>query len=183
MPTPAVNICVYCGSKSPDDKRYQQAAVTLGKELVARQVGLIYGGGRAGLMGEIAQAVLDGGGHVTGVIPRDLMDRELGHTGVTELFVVDDMHQRKALMSRDAAAFIALPGGYGTLEELFEMVAWQQLEIHDRPVGILNTGGYYDGLFRFLDQAVETGFLHQPHRDLLIVEEEPEALLDKLLPQ
>ena len=92
MPTPAVNICVYCGSKSPDDKRYQQAAVTLGKELVARQVGLIYGGGRVGLMGEIAQAVLDGGGHVTGVIPRDLMDRELGHTGVTELFVVDDMH-------------------------------------------------------------------------------------------
>ena len=183
MPAPAISICVYCGSKSGDEAHYRQAAIDLGTELVSRQISLIYGGGRVGLMGDVAQSVLDGGGHVTGVIPRDLMDRELGHTGVTELFVVDDMHQRKALMSCDASAFIALPGGYGTLEELFEMVAWQQLEIHSRPVGILNTGGYYDGLLAFLDQAVETGFLHQPHRDLLVVEEEPAALLDRLLPR
>ena len=183
MSTPALSICVYCGSKSGDNETYKRAAIHLGEGMARREIGLIYGGGRVGLMGDLADAIMDHGGRVTGVIPRSLMNKELGHTGVTELFVVDDMHQRKALMARDAAAFIALPGGFGTLEELFEVIAWSQLEIHDRPVGILNTAGYYDDLFRFLDGAVATGFLHQPHRDLLIVEDEPEALLDRLLPR
>jgi uncharacterized protein (TIGR00730 family) len=173
-------ICVYCGSKSGSHARYKLAAKALGAAIVDRGYGLVFGGGSIGLMGTVADAVLAAGGPVLGVIPRDLMARELGHTEVTELVVVDDMHQRKALMTNRATAFVAMPGGYGTLEELFEMVAWSQLEIHDRRIGLLNTGGYFDQLLGFLDHAVAEGFLHSRHRELLRVNDDPVALLDLL---
>ena len=132
-------------------------------------------------MGRLADSVLAAGGSVVGVIPRALMAQELGHRALTELIVADDMHQRKALMAARAAAFVAMPGGYGTLEELFEAVAWSQLQIHDRPVGLLNTGGYFDHLVSFLDHAVAEGFLHDRHRRLLQVSDDPGRLLDGLL--
>jgi hypothetical protein len=179
--TPPQRICVYCGSKRGKKNRHRESAITLGHEMARRGIGLIYGGGHVGLMGDLATAVMDAAGHVTGVIPRALMDRELGHEGVTELLVVDDMHERKATMARDADAFIALAGGYGTLEELFEVVAWAQLDIHDRPVGLLNTNGYYDHLLQFLDSSVDAGFLRTHHRNLLKVAENPIALLDELI--
>ena len=175
-------ICVYCGSKTGDDSRYVAAARDLGAAIADRGFGLVYGGGSIGLMGTVADSVLAGSGPVLGVIPRGLMDKELGHRGLTELVVVDDMHQRKALMASRASAFIALPGGYGTLEELFEVVAWSQLGIHDRPVGVLNTCGYYDHLVSFLDHAVTEGFLHPRHRQLLGIAEEAGPLLERLLP-
>lgn len=174
-------ICVYCGSKSGDDPRYEAAARHLGAAIVDRGFGLVYGGGGVGLMGTVADAVLQAGGTVLGVIPRALMARELGHAEATELVVVDDMHQRKALMTSRARAFVAMPGGLGTLEELFEMAAWSQLEIHDRPIGLLNTAGYYDHLTAFLDHAVGEGFLWQAHRDILHVDADPRGLLDSLL--
>ena len=174
-----MRLCVYCGSKRGEDLRHHEAALSLGSEMAARGIDLVYGGGRVGLMGDVADAVLSGGGKVTGVIPRALMDMDVGHLGATELFVVDDMHQRKAMMSREADAFVALAGGYGTLEELFEMVAWSQLGIHAKPVGLLNTAGYYDHLLKFLDSSVQAGFLHAPHRDLIKVADDPVELLDQ----
>lgn len=174
-------VCVYCGSKSGHDDRYAQAAILLGQSIAAHGCGLVYGGGGIGLMGTIADAVLEAGAPVLGVIPRALMDRELGHRGATELVVVDNMHQRKAMMSAKARAFVAMPGGYGTLEELFEMLAWLQLDIHDRPVGLLNTAGYFDHLSTFLQHAVTQGFLHGDHQALLRVGDDPATLLADLL--
>ncbi|MDA0334891.1 MAG: TIGR00730 family Rossman fold protein [bacterium] len=174
-------ICVYCGSSSGTRERYAAAAQALGEAIAARGYGLVYGGGGTGLMGSVADAVLQAGAPVLGVIPRALMARELGHRDVTELVVVDDMHQRKALMTSRATAFVAMPGGYGTLEELFEMVAWSQLEIHDRKIGLLNTAGYFDHLQAFLDHAVAEGFLQSRHHALLRVGTEPAALLAELL--
>lgn len=176
-------ICVYCGSKSGHDERYSRAATILGQSIAARGCGLVYGGGGVGLMGTVADAVLAAGAPVLGVIPRALMDRELGHPNATELVVVDDMHQRKAMMTDRASAFVAMPGGYGTLEELFEMIAWSQLEIHNRPVGLLNTAGYFDHLAAFLQHAVDEGFLHAEHRALLRTGEDPAQLLEDLLPR
>lgn len=174
-------ICVFCGSKDGHDGRYLAAAEALAAAIVDRGHGLVYGGGGVGLMGRLADGVLAAGGPVVGVIPRPLMAKELGHRGLTELLVVDDMHQRKFLMASRAAAFVAMPGGYGTLEELFESVAWSQLQIHDRPIGLLNTGGYFDHLVSFLDHAVSEGFLRAGHRGLLHVTDDPGRLLDDLL--
>ncbi len=175
-------VCVYCGSKSGANDAYRRDAEILGRALVKRGLGLVYGGGNAGLMGALANAVLAGGGQALGVIPSALEERELAHRGLTELVVVEDMHARKALMAARSQAFIALPGGYGTLEELFEAVAWSQLGIHGKPVGLLNSGGYYDHLVAFLDHAVERQFLRPHHRALLTVSHDPERLLDKLTP-
>jgi uncharacterized protein (TIGR00730 family) len=174
-------VCVYCGSKTGGGQPYTAAALALGGALARRSLSLVYGGGNVGLMGLLADAVLAGGGQVAGVIPRALADRELAHLKLTELHVVEDMHQRKALMAAQAHAFVALPGGYGTLEELFEALAWAQLGFHPKPVGLLNTAGYFDHLLAFLDHAVTEQFLQARHRQLLRVAAEAEPLLDALL--
>ncbi|XP_074369283.1 cytokinin riboside 5'-monophosphate phosphoribohydrolase LOG7 [Apium graveolens] len=161
-------ICVFCGSSSGKKATYQDAAVELGKELVERRIDLVYGGGSVGLMGLISQAVHDGGRHVLGVIPRTLMPREITGVTVGEVRAVSDMHQRKAEMARQADAFIALPGGYGTLEELLEVITWAQLGIHRKPVGLLNVDGYYNSLLSFLDKAVDEGFISPTARRIIL---------------
>lgn len=178
--TPLSSVCVYCGSKSGIDDIYRRDAEALGRALAQRDLRLVYGGGNVGLMGALADAVLSGGGRAVGVIPSALAELELAHRQLTELVVVEDMHARKALMAERSQAFVALPGGYGTLEELFEAVAWSQLEIHAKPIGLLNSGGYYDHLVAFLDHAAEREFLRPHHRALLKVSDDPEQLLDEL---
>ena len=174
-------ICVYCGSKNGYRPLYAAAARELGSTMARRGIGLVYGGGNVGLMGLLADAALQGGAEVIGVIPRPLANKELAHEHLNELIVVENMHQRKAIMARRANAFAALPGGYGTLEELFEAVAWAQLGIHCKPLGLLNTAGYFKHLLTFLDQAVQEDFLRPHHRSLLRVEETIDSLLDNLL--
>ncbi|OMO82522.1 Cytokinin riboside 5'-monophosphate phosphoribohydrolase LOG [Corchorus capsularis] len=161
-------ICVFCGSSSGKKASYQEAAVELGKELVERRIDLVYGGGSVGLMGLVSQAVHDGGRHVLGVIPRTLMPREITGETVGEVRAVSDMHQRKAEMARQADAFIALPGGYGTLEELLEVITWAQLGIHRKPVGLLNVDGYYNSLLSFIDKAVDEGFISPTARRIIL---------------
>ncbi|XP_059427850.1 cytokinin riboside 5'-monophosphate phosphoribohydrolase LOG7 [Corylus avellana] len=161
-------ICVFCGSSSGKKASYQEAAVELGKELVERRIDLVYGGGSVGLMGLVSQAVHDGGRHVLGVIPRSLMPREITGVTVGEVRAVSDMHQRKAEMSRLADAFIALPGGYGTLEELLEVITWAQLGIHQKPVGLLNVDGFYNSLLSFIDKAVDEGFISPIARRIIV---------------
>src|SRR6266571_8316724 len=173
-------ICVFCGSQAGTNGLYRQAATDMGRLLALRGYGLVYGGGHVGLMGVIADAVLASGGEVIGVIPESMVARELAHTGVTQLEVVPGMHERKARMAELAEAFIALPGGYGTFEELFEVITWAQLGIHRKPIGLLNVGGYYDGLIGFLDHAVAEGFVSAENRELVQVAATPEALLDHL---
>ncbi|XP_065857442.1 cytokinin riboside 5'-monophosphate phosphoribohydrolase LOG7 [Euphorbia lathyris] len=161
-------ICVFCGSSSGKKTSYQEAAVELGKELVERRIDLVYGGGSVGLMGLVSQAVHDGGRHVLGVVPRTLMPREIIGQTVGEVRAVSDMHQRKAEMARQADAFIALPGGYGTLEELLEVITWAQLGIHRKPVGLLNVDGFYNSLLSFIDKAVDEGFISPTARRIII---------------
>ncbi|KAF5473924.1 hypothetical protein F2P56_005871 [Juglans regia] len=161
-------ICVFCGSSSGKKASYQEAAVELGKELVERRIDLVYGGGSVGLMGIVSQAVHDGGRHVLGVIPRSLMPREITGETVGEVRVVSDMHQRKAEMARQADAFIALPGGYGTMEELLEVITWAQLGIHRKPVGLLNVDGFYNSLLSFIDKAVDEGFISPIARRIIM---------------
>ncbi|KAL8245339.1 hypothetical protein R6Q59_011597 [Mikania micrantha] len=161
-------ICVFCGSSSGKKPSYQEAAIELGKELVERRIDLVYGGGSVGLMGLVSQAVHDGGRHVLGVIPRTLMPREITGETVGEVKAVADMHQRKAEMARQADAFIALPGGYGTLEELLEVITWAQLKIHHKPVGLLNVEGYYNSLLSFIDKAVDEGFISPTARRIIV---------------
>ncbi|XP_076883410.1 cytokinin riboside 5'-monophosphate phosphoribohydrolase LOG7-like [Bidens hawaiensis] len=161
-------ICVFCGSSSGKKASYQEAAIDLGKELVERRIDLVYGGGSVGLMGLVSQAVHDGGRHVLGVIPRTLMPREITGETVGEVRAVADMHERKAEMACQADAFIALPGGYGTLEELFEVITWAQLKIHHKPVGLLNVEGYYNSLLSFIDKAVDEGFISQIARRIIV---------------
>ncbi|KAL0374770.1 UNVERIFIED_CONTAM: Cytokinin riboside 5'-monophosphate phosphoribohydrolase LOG7 [Sesamum radiatum] len=161
-------ICVFCGSSSGKKPSYQEAAVELGRELVERRIDLVYGGGSVGLMGLVSQAVHDGGRHVLGVIPRTLMPREITGETIGEVRAVSDMHQRKAEMSRQADAFIALPGGYGTLEELLEVITWAQLGIHRKPVGLLNVEGYYNSFLSFLDKAVDEGFISPKARRIIV---------------
>ncbi|KAF3784092.1 Cytokinin riboside 5'-monophosphate phosphoribohydrolase [Nymphaea thermarum] len=189
-------ICVYCGSSPGKKEDYKTAAIQLGKELVERNIDLVYGGGSVGLMGLVSQAVYDGGRHVLGVIPKTLMPRErraicafvfaflcwLKITGVTigEVRPVSDMHQRKAEMARQADAFIALPGGYGTLEELLEVITWAQLGIHDKPVGLLNVDGYYNSLLSFIDKAVDEGFVTPAARHIIVSAPTAHELLRKL---
>ncbi|CAL5068935.1 unnamed protein product [Urochloa decumbens] len=173
-------ICVFCGSSQGKKKGYQDAAVELGKELVSRNIDLVYGGGSVGLMGLVSRAVYNGGRHVVGVIPKTLMPREITGETVGEVKAVADMHQRKAEMARQSDAFIALPGGYGTLEELLEVIAWAQLGIHDKPVGLLNVDGYYNSLLSFIDKAVEEEFISPTARHIIVLAPTPKELLDKL---
>ena len=173
-------LCVFCGSKVGTDDRYRAAAVELGQLLVGQGTGLVYGGGSIGLMGVIADAVLAEGGEVIGVIPESLATEELLHPGVTDMRVVATMHARKALMAELSDAFVALPGGFGTFEEFFEVVTWSQLRLHRKLTGLLNVGGYYDPLVRMVDHSVQEGFIKPKHRSLLVIEERPEILLRRL---
>jgi uncharacterized protein (TIGR00730 family) len=173
-------ICVFCGSSAGIRPVYAETARVLGRLMVERNLGLVYGGGNVGLMGTIADAVTEGGGHVVGVIPEALMKRELAHRGVAELLIVQSMHERKAKMAELSDAFIAMPGGFGTFEEFCEILTWAQLGLHRKPCGMLNVEGYYDPLISLFDQAVSEGFLHPENRRLVIQETDPERLLDKL---
>ncbi|MEM5429091.1 TIGR00730 family Rossman fold protein [Cupriavidus oxalaticus] len=174
------SVCVYCGSSPGNRPEYAECARLLGRTLAERGLALVYGGGKVGLMGTVADAVLEHGGTVIGIIPEALMQKEVGHRGLTELHVVRNMHERKQMMADRADAFIAMPGGVGTFEELFETFTWLQLGYHDKPVGLLNVGGFYDGMLGFLGHAVQEGFLKQVHADLLHVADLPGALLDQL---
>jgi uncharacterized protein (TIGR00730 family) len=174
------HLCVFCGSKAGDRPVYAEAARQLGELLVRRGIGLVFGGGHIGLMGVLADAMLSQGGRVVGVIPRALVDRELAHPAVGEMHIVESMHQRKARMAELSDAFAALPGGYGTGDELFEMLTWAQLGIHRKPIGLLNTAGFFDPLLAWIDQTVREGFLKPKHRELLKVAETPERLLEVL---
>ena len=176
-------LCVFCGSRPGNDARYCELAADLGRTLAQRGIGLVYGGGRVGMMGAIADAALAAGGEVIGVIPRALMARELGHRGISELKVVESMHDRKALMSDLADAVAALPGGIGTLDELFEAWTWTQLGIHRKPCGLLDAQGFFRPLVAFLDAQVEAGFLPLADRAMLAVAETPAALIDQLAEQ
>ncbi|KAM3405769.1 hypothetical protein ACQJBY_000032 [Aegilops geniculata] len=173
-------ICVFCGSSKGNKKSYQDAAVELGKELVARKIDLVYGGGSLGLMGLVSQAVHSGGRQVTGMIPTTLMPKEIIGDTAGDVKEVADMHQRKAEMGRQSDAFIALPGGYGTLEELLEVITWAQLGIHDKPVGLLNVDGYYNALLSFIDKAMDEGFITPTARHIMVLGTTPSELLDKL---
>lgn len=173
-------VCVFCGSKPGVKSEYQEAAQSLALQLVERNIGLVYGGASVGIMGMLANHVLAGGGNVTGVIPQQLVEMEIAHLGLSQQHIVADMHTRKAMMSDLSDAFIALPGGLGTLEELFEALTWAQLKIHSKPIGLLNVTGYYDHLLSFLDHGLEQGYIKQDHRDLLRVADQPGALLDSL---
>jgi uncharacterized protein (TIGR00730 family) len=174
------HVCVFCGSSSGSRPEYAEAARRFGTALAGRGLGLVYGGGHVGLMGVLADAVLAAGGAAVGVIPKALVDRELAHGRLTELLVVDTMHQRKALMADRADAFAALPGGFGTADEFFEILTWAQLGLHAKPVGLLNVAGFFGPLLGWVDAAVRDGFLRPEHRDLLAVADEPEALLGLL---
>jgi len=171
------SVCVYCGSSFGATPRYADAARDMARVLVERNIALVYGGGNVGLMGEIADEVLRRGGQATGVIPTALLQREVGHRGLTQLHVVDNMHERKAMMAELADGFIAMPGGIGTLEELFEVMTWSQLGFHDKPIGVLNVDGYYDTLLAFIQHAADQGFLRAQHTSLLMVESDASALL------
>ncbi len=172
-------LCVFCGSSAGGRPGYADAARRLGTELVARGIGLVYGGGKVGLMGVLADAVLSQGGEAIGIIPEPLVARELAHRGLTELRIVGSMHERKATMAALADGFIALPGGFGTLEETFEILTWAQLGIHAKPVGVLNVEGYWDGLRQLVGQAVAEGFVRPEYAELLMFAETPAALLDR----
>src|SRR5581483_5752729 len=173
-------LCVFCGSKSGNRPLYAEATRCFAAALVARGCELVFGAGHVGLMGVLADAVLAAGGRAVGVIPQALVDRELAHRGLTELRVVDTMHQRKALMADLSDAFVALPGGYGTGDELFEILTWAQLGIHAKPIGLLNVAGYFGAMLAWLDHMAREDFLRRRHRDLLLVAEDPAALLDLL---
>jgi uncharacterized protein (TIGR00730 family) len=173
-------LCVYCGSSPGARPAYAEAAHALGTLLAHEGIGLVTGGGRVGLMGVVADAVLAAGGEATGVIPQALMDREVGHEGLTALHVVGSMHERKALMAHLADAFVALPGGLGTLEEIAEMLTWAQLGLHPKPCGLLDVAGYYAPLVRFFDHATAERFVRPEHRALLAVESDPAQLLGRL---
>uniref|UniRef100_A0A7N0RBP9 Cytokinin riboside 5'-monophosphate phosphoribohydrolase n=1 Tax=Kalanchoe fedtschenkoi TaxID=63787 RepID=A0A7N0RBP9_KALFE len=173
-------ICVFCGSSPGKNPSYQLAAIQLGQQLVERSIDLVYGGGSIGLMGLVSQAVYDGGRHVLGVIPKTLMPREITGVTVGEVRAVSGMHQRKAEMARQADAFIALPGGYGTLEELLEVITWAQLGIHKKPVGLLNVDGYYNSLLSFIDKAVDEGFITPASRHIIVSAPTAHELICKL---
>ena len=172
-------ICVYCGSSPGARPEYAQAARQFGQVLVSRDIGLVYGGGRVGMMGTIADAVIEAGGEVIGVIPQGLADRKVAFTDLSDLRVVPSMHERKALMVELSDGFVALPGGLGTFEEFFEVLTWAQLNIHHKPCGLLNVCGYYTKLTSFLDYAVDEQFIEPEHRRMLLIDEVPEALLTK----
>lgn len=172
-------ICVYCGSNPGRDEAYLDAARDLGTEAASRGVGVVYGGASVGLMGALADATLDAGGEVVGVIPDALLEREIAHPDLTDLRVVSSMHERKRTMVDLADGFVALPGGLGTLEEIFEVLTWAQLGFHSDPCGLLDVAGYYANLVAHLDGATEEGFVREHHREMILVESEPGVLLDR----
>lgn len=174
------SVCVFCGSNTGASDAYAEAARRLARAIAGRRLNLIYGGGSIGLMGVLSEAALGAGGRVIGVTPRRLVEREVVSAGLTELHVVETMHERKALMGRLSDAFIALPGGLGTLDEMFEMLTWTQLGYHRKPCALLDVEGYFEKLTAFLDHAVEQRFLTAAHRTMLIVERDPDAVLDCL---
>jgi uncharacterized protein (TIGR00730 family) len=174
-------ICVFCGSSTGKDAIYSDCTRRFGAEMVKRRLGLVYGAGNIGLMGVLADEVLHTGGEVVGVIPQALVNREVAHEGLTERHIVSTMHERKARMADLADGFAALPGGFGTADELFEILTWAQLGLHAKPIGLLNTAGYFDPLLAWLDHMVAQGFLKPEHRRLLLTFEKPEGLLDALL--
>jgi uncharacterized protein (TIGR00730 family) len=173
-------LCVFCGTNPGSRPAYGVAARELGRVLAEQDIELVYGGASVGVMGELADSVQEHGGHVTGIIPQQLMEKEAAHTGIRNLIVVASMHQRKSQMADMSDGFVALPGGIGTLEGFFEILTWAQLGIHSKPSGILNVEKYFDGLTGFLDHAVKEGFLTEPHRQAIIVESEPSRLLDRM---
>ena len=173
-------VCVFCGSSTGDPPAYQEAAERLAREMVARGIGLVFGGGRVGLMGRLADAVLAAGGHAIGVIPDALLAREIAHLGLPDLRVVRSMHERKAMMADLADAFVALPGGFGTFEELCEAITWTQLGLHRKRCGILNVGGFYDPLLALFDGAARAGFIREANRDIVYASPDPRDLLDQL---
>ncbi|MDP6372642.1 MAG: TIGR00730 family Rossman fold protein [Vicinamibacterales bacterium] len=174
------NVCVFCGSSAGSDPAFRAAACEMGEALVRRGIGLVYGGARIGMMGAIADRVLELEGEVIGVIPRALAEKEVAHAGLSELHIVGSMHERKALLTDRSDAFIAMPGGYGTLDELCEALTWGQLGIHAKPVGLLSTAGYFDRLLAFLDHARSEGFLQPEHRAMVTVSADPDELLNGL---
>ena len=173
-------ICVFCGSHFGAEAAYRAAARELGQRMAERGLGLVYGGGAVGLMGVVADAVLAAGGEAVGVIPRSLRDREVAHHGLTDLQVTDSMHERKRLMYAQAEAVLALPGGIGTFDELFEAMTWNQLGIHSKPAGVLNVGGYFDPLVAMLERAQGQGFISRGYKDFVLVESSVDAILDAL---
>jgi uncharacterized protein (TIGR00730 family) len=173
-------VCVFCGSQRGTNAAFSEAAQRLGRLLAQRGLELVFGAGHIGLMGVLADAMIEAGGHTIGVIPQAMVERELAHKGLGELHIVDTMHERKALMADLADAFVALPGGFGTADELFEILTWAQLGIHHKPVGLVNIAGFFDPLLAWLDRAVADGFLKQKHRRLLIEAATVEELLDRL---
>ncbi len=179
--TPAFSLCVYCGSRPGNDPGHAALAQAVGSWIGQHNGQLVYGGGKAGLMGITAEATLQAGGRVVGIIPKALVEREWAMDACTELHVVDTMHERKRMMAERADAFVALPGGIGTFEELFEVWTWRQLGYHDKPVGLLNAGGYYDGLLTFLNSCVEQAFMSEWQMDLIHVGTEPHSLLPQLV--
>jgi len=176
---PKRSICIFTGSRPGASPDYAKAATELARELVKRDLGLVYGGGNVGLMNIIANTALQDGGYVIGVIPDALVSKEVAHAGLSELRVVQSMHERKALMAELSAGFMALPGGIGTMEEFFEVLSWAQLGLHNKPCGLLNVDGYYDSLIEFLDYAVAEDFVKEKDRALLIVENEVAKLVDR----
>jgi len=177
---PITRLCVFCGTNAGARPEYGAAARQLGTLLAAENIELVYGGASVGIMGELADAVQEGGGHVTGIIPQQLIQKEAAHRGIPDLIVVASMHQRKSQMADLSDGFIALPGGIGTLEGFLEIVTWGQLGIHAKPCGILNTAGYFDALTAFFDHAVQEGFLTEAHRETIMVEPDPRTLLERM---
>jgi uncharacterized protein (TIGR00730 family) len=177
---PLNRVCVFCGTNAGARPAYGVAARELGRVLAEQEIELVYGGASVGIMGELADSVQEHGGHVTGIIPQQLMEKEAAHTGIRNLIVVASMHQRKSQMADMSDGFIALPGGIGTLEGFFEILTWGQLGIHAKPSGILNIEGYFDGLTGFLDHAVTEGFYTEEHRDAILVESNPGKLLKRM---
>ena len=174
------SICVFCGSSMGESPKYKKAAREMAMLILERNMDLIYGGAKVGLMKVFADTVLDGGGKAVGVMPRSLVEKEVAHLNLTQLHIVESMQQRKVMMAKLSDAFVALPGGFGTLDELAEMITYNQLRIHDKPLGILNTAGYFDHLLDFLDHGVNEGYIRAEHRENLIVEEKPGPLLEKM---
>lgn len=178
--TIVISLCVFCGSSFGASPAYQQAAAGLGKEIAHRRIRLVYGGGRVGLMGVVADAALSAGGEVLGIIPRALQDQEIGHHGLTELLVTESMHERKATMEEASDGFIALPGGFGTFDELCEIVTWSQLGIHRKPIGLLDVNGFFTQLSTFFDFVMAEGFIRGEHRSLILEDCDPAALIDRM---
>lgn len=170
-------LCVYCGSNKGNKPVYAEAAKQLAAALLEHRIEVVYGGSSSGIMGVLADSMIEGGGKVTGVIPRALVDKEIAHRGLTDLHIVETMHERKAMMEQLSDGFIAMPGGYGTLEEIVEVLTWGQLKFHAKPCGLLNVNGYFDDLLRYLDRATASGFLRPQHRAMLLVADKPSGLL------